>query len=84
MSTVITSIARTPIGRLGGVFKTVTAVDLGAAAIRGALDRSGLSPEKIDEVLFGEKPNYSGWKQAQEAHQRLYTDNITDLQRPNQ
>ena len=53
MPTVIASIARTPIGRFGGVFKTMTAVDLGAAAIRGALDRSGLSPDKVDEVLFG-------------------------------
>jgi acetyl-CoA C-acetyltransferase len=53
MPTVIASIARTPIGRFGGVFKSMTAVDLGATAIRGALDRSGLSPAKVDEVLFG-------------------------------
>jgi acetyl-CoA C-acetyltransferase len=53
MSSVITSIARTPIGKFGGAFRSLTAVDLGAVAIRGALDRAGLSPEKIDEVLFG-------------------------------
>ncbi|NNF10691.1 MAG: acetyl-CoA C-acyltransferase [Acidimicrobiia bacterium] len=53
MPSVITSIARTPIGRFGGAFTSLTAVDLGAVAIRGALERSGLSGEKIDEVMFG-------------------------------
>ena len=53
MASVITSIARTPIGRFGGVFRTLTAVDLGAVAIEAALERAGLSPEKVDEVLFG-------------------------------
>ena len=49
----ITSIARTPIGKFGGVFRNVSAVDLGAVAIRAALERAGLRAEKIDEVLFG-------------------------------
>jgi len=53
MASVITSIARTPIGRFGGAFRTQSAVDLGAVAIRGALERSGLDPAKVDEVLFG-------------------------------
>ena len=53
MPSVITSIARTPIGRFGGAFRSLPAVELGAAAIRGALDRSGLEPSKVDEVLFG-------------------------------
>ncbi len=53
MSSVITSIARTPIGKFGGVFRDVSAVDLGAVAIRAALERAGLRAEKIDEVLFG-------------------------------
>ncbi|NNC92095.1 MAG: acetyl-CoA C-acyltransferase [Acidimicrobiia bacterium] len=53
MASVITSIARTPIGRFGGAFRTLTAVDLGAAAMSAALDRSTLNPEKVDEVLFG-------------------------------
>ncbi|MEE9183852.1 MAG: acetyl-CoA C-acyltransferase [Acidimicrobiia bacterium] len=53
MSSVITSIARTPIGKFGGVFRNVSAVDLGAVAIRAALERAGLRAEKIDEVLFG-------------------------------
>jgi len=50
---VISSIARTPIGRFNGAYAPLKAVDLGAVAIAGALDRSGLSPESVDEVIFG-------------------------------
>ena len=53
MSSVIASIARTPIGKFGGAFRGVPAVDLGATAIRATLERAGLGAEKIDEVLFG-------------------------------
>jgi acetyl-CoA C-acetyltransferase len=51
--TVICAIARTPIGRFMGGFAPLSATDLGGMAIRGALDRSGLAPEQVDEVLFG-------------------------------
>ncbi|WP_442600821.1 acetyl-CoA C-acetyltransferase [Paenibacillus sp. KN14-4R] len=51
--TVIVSAVRTPIGKFGGVLSSLTAVDLGAAVIRGAIEQIGLSPEKIDEVLMG-------------------------------
>ena len=53
MNPVISSIARTPIGRFNGAYAPLKAVDLGAVAIAGALDRSGLSPESVDEVIFG-------------------------------
>ncbi len=53
MTTVITGLARTPIGKFGGAFLPMAAVDLGGAAIKAALDRSGLAPEQVDEVLFG-------------------------------
>ena len=53
MGSVITSIARTPIGRYGGGFQPLQAVDLGAAAMKAALERSGLPAEQLDEVLFG-------------------------------
>jgi len=53
MGSVITSIARTPIGRYGGGFQPLQAVDLGAAAMSAALERSGLPPEQVHEVLFG-------------------------------
>ncbi len=50
---VIVSGARTPIGSFGGAFKDVPAPDLGAAAIRAALERAGLVSEKVDEVFMG-------------------------------
>ncbi|MFQ5516951.1 MAG: acetyl-CoA C-acyltransferase [Acidimicrobiia bacterium] len=53
MTSVITGIARTPIGRFGGVFTELSAVELGRAAISSALQRSGVPPEHIDEVQFG-------------------------------
>lgn len=54
MSTVITGFARTPIGKYGGVLAPLRAVDLGGAAIAAALERSGVDPGAIDEVLFGQ------------------------------
>jgi acetyl-CoA C-acetyltransferase len=53
-SSVIIGAARTPIGKLGGALKPLRAVQLGAAAIRGALDRAGVSPGAIDEVIMGQ------------------------------
>jgi len=53
MASVITSITRTPIGRFGGALTPLSAVDLGAAAIQAALERSGLAPDRVDEVLMG-------------------------------
>jgi acetyl-CoA C-acetyltransferase len=52
-NSVITGIARTPIGKYGGALSPLHAVDLGGAAIRGAMQRSGVDPAMIDEVLFG-------------------------------
>jgi acetyl-CoA C-acetyltransferase len=53
MPTVISAIARTPIGKFGGALTPLPAVDLGAAAIRSAVEQSGLAPGSVDEVLFG-------------------------------
>lgn len=53
MSSVIVGIARTPLGRFGGALRPLSAIELGAEAIRAALDRSGLEPSQIDETLFG-------------------------------
>ena len=50
---VITGIARTPIGKYGGSLAPLRAVELGGAAIAAAVERSGLDPTAIDEVLFG-------------------------------
>jgi len=45
--------ARTPFGAFGGSFKDVSAIDLGATAARGAIDRSGIDKDSIDHVIFG-------------------------------
>ena len=50
---VIVSGARTAVGRFGGAFKDVSAPELGAAAIRAALERANLAPDQVDEVVMG-------------------------------
>ncbi len=50
---VIVSVARTPIGSFMGGLSTVPAPKLGAIAIKGALEKINLSPDKIDEVFMG-------------------------------
>ena len=50
---VIVGSARTPMGGFQGELKDATAPQLGAAAIKAAVERAGLAPDAIDEVLFG-------------------------------
>ncbi|VGU87622.1 acetyl-CoA C-acetyltransferase [Streptococcus pyogenes] len=50
---VITSAYRTPIGNFGGVFKSLSAVDLGVTVITKILADTGLKSDAIDEVIFG-------------------------------
>ena len=47
------SAARTPIGKFGGVFASLSAADLGEVAARAAIERSGLPPAAVDETVFG-------------------------------
>ncbi|MFD1552116.1 acetyl-CoA C-acetyltransferase [Putridiphycobacter roseus] len=49
----IVSAVRTPIGSFGGGLSTVSATQLGATAIKGALNKSGVPAESIDEVIMG-------------------------------
>jgi acetyl-CoA C-acetyltransferase len=51
--TVIVGGARTAFGKFGGVFKDVKAVELGGAAIKGALQKSGVEPASVDGVIMG-------------------------------
>jgi acetyl-CoA C-acetyltransferase len=44
---------RTPIGSFGGAFKDTGAVELGAAAVKEAVKRSGARPDQVDEVILG-------------------------------
>ena len=50
---VIVSVARTPMGGFQGDFASLTCAQLGSVAIKAAVERSGLPPEKIDEVIMG-------------------------------
>ena len=50
---VICEPVRTPIGRYGGMFRSLTAVDLGVAALRGLLARSGIGPDEVEDVILG-------------------------------
>jgi acetyl-CoA C-acetyltransferase len=50
---VIVSAKRTPIGAFQGVFSSVTAVQLGSAAARGAIEAAGIQPGDIQEVIMG-------------------------------
>jgi acetyl-CoA C-acetyltransferase len=53
MGSVIVSGARTPIGRLQGAFADLAAVELGAHAIRAAVDRAGIAGEQVDYAIVG-------------------------------
>ncbi len=50
---VIASYARTPMGGFQGVFAPVKATELGAAAVRAAVERAGLKPEDADQIIMG-------------------------------
>ena len=51
---VIVSAARTPVGSFNGAFATLPAHDLGAVAIKAALERAGIEPARVSEVIMGQ------------------------------
>ena len=51
---VIASAARTPIGSFNGSLSTLSAADLGTIAIKAALERAGVAPDAVDEVVLGQ------------------------------
>src|SRR5215218_2197371 len=51
---VIVAGARTPIGRLLGGLKSLSAPDLGGVAIKGALEKAGVTPDQVDYVIMGQ------------------------------
>ncbi len=53
-SIVVASAARTAVGSFNGAFATVPAHELGAAAIKGALERAGVDAKEVDEVILGQ------------------------------
>jgi len=50
---VIVGAARTPIGTFGGSLSNVSAVELGAVAVKAAMERAGIKPEMVNEVIMG-------------------------------
>ena len=52
-SIVIVSAARTPMGSFQSDFASLAAHDLGGVAIKAAVERAGIRPEQVDEVIFG-------------------------------
>lgn len=50
---VIVAAVRTPIGSFGGSLKDISTVDLGSLVIKDAIERAGLEPEQVDEVIMG-------------------------------
>ncbi|MCB0864745.1 MAG: acetyl-CoA C-acetyltransferase [Solirubrobacterales bacterium] len=52
--TVILSTARTPFGKMGGALASMDATDLGGVAMAAALDRSGVDPEQVESISYGQ------------------------------
>ena len=50
---VIASAARTAIGKFGGTLKDIPTRELGAIAIKGAIERAGIKAEDVEEVIMG-------------------------------
>lgn len=50
---VIVSAVRTPIGNFNGSLKDISAPELGAIAMKGAIEKAGINPEQVDEVILG-------------------------------
>jgi len=50
---VIVAAVRTPIGSFGGALASLSAVELGAAAVKGALDKAGVAPSEVQQVIMG-------------------------------
>jgi acetyl-CoA C-acetyltransferase len=51
---VIVAAARTPVGSFGGSLASLPATALGTAVVKALLERSGVAPEQVDEVILGQ------------------------------
>ena len=51
---VIVDACRTAVGNMGGALKPLSAYDLACAVMKGCLDRTGIDPKQIDEVIMGQ------------------------------
>lgn len=57
---VIVSALRTPVGRFAGALKDVPPEELGAVVMRGVIERAGVDPADVDDVIFGNNQAFSG------------------------
>ena len=53
-NSVILATARTPLGKMGGALSSLDATELGSTAMTAALERSGVDPEQVEQVVFGQ------------------------------
>ncbi len=53
MDVFILSAVRTPIGKFGGSFASLTAADMGVVAAKAAIERAGVDPQQVEETIFG-------------------------------
>ncbi len=53
MDVYILSALRTPIGKFGGSFASLTAADMGVVAAKAAIERAGVDPQQVEETIFG-------------------------------
>ena len=49
----ILSATRTPIGKFGGALASQTAADMGTIVAKSAIERAGITPEQVEETIFG-------------------------------
>ncbi len=86
-SIVIAAARRTPIGGFQGIFSPVSATQLGSVAAAAALADAGLSPDAIDEVIFGcvlpaglgQAPGAAGGRRCRYRHERARHDRQQDV-----
>ncbi len=76
---VLAAPVRTPIGRFGGALAPMSAADLGTAAATACLERAGLAPRQVDQVIFGHGRQAGGGPNT--ARQILYRSGIP-VERP--
>jgi acetyl-CoA C-acetyltransferase len=73
---VILSACRTPIGSFSKSLSKVTATQLGTTAIRAAIDRAGLVPDKIEEVFMGNVLSANLGQSPAVFHKLIYSDKL--------
>jgi len=56
----ILSATRTPIGKFGGALASQTAADMGTVAAKSAIERAGITPEQVEETIFGDARQAGG------------------------